>query len=835
MCGACLMRLATGEFPLDDDPDETVAAFLGPDLGQLQGQRIGHYELVDEIARGGMGIVYRARQLNAGRDVALKVMLPHLLPLRGMLERFQHEVRAVAQLDHPGILPIYEVGEHSGLPYFSMKLAEGGSLDRRAGALRGDWRAIATLVAKLARAVEHAHSRGILHRDLKPANILFVRDEPMIGDFGLAKFRAAQSGLTLPASALGSPNYMAPEQVSAQFGDVGPPTDVYGLGAILYELLTSRPPVSGDDAIATMRLVTTSQPTSGVHESPDLPRDLDAIALKCLAKQPADRYASAADLAADLDRWLVNGTAQALTQARTRRLHKWGQRAAAVVLAMGVGIGGWFVARSSLESKVVPASAPAVAVRTIGVLPFRNTDADPDEDYLGSMVTDDLLRELRQVESLSVVPFRLDTAEGMQPEQLSQQLGVDVVLDGEFTHRDNNMLSVSARLWDANLRREIWHHSFDSPLSDVRVMRTQIATALVTRLQIAAGEDLRAQFKLDGLTGEPEAYRKYLRARYLLRWRRPETLVEAARLLREAIDLDPKFGRAHSALAYVYSLWVPPAPAEGDHWELAVQYARSAIAVDPTLGEPHAVLGNYYDIHEQPIDAELSLRQALALDPRDPATLHYFTIHLYGVGRLRDALEMERRSVALDSRSPQPMMWLAMITTLAGERADALRLWQQADDLGAARPLSAALSRLELGQTEPLLEWYRTTLERSGVPAAQQQPQLLVDGILDPAKRAAALEWMRSVEASVDPAFAITHYAMLNDSDSAMRIASKYDLGDDFWYLYRLMNIWSPRTASLRRDPRFGGLLKRWGFVDYWERFGVGDLCTLTAQGATCR
>ncbi|NJO13144.1 MAG: hypothetical protein HC872_06410 [Gammaproteobacteria bacterium] len=148
--------------------------------------------------------------------------------------------------------------------------------------------------------------------------------------------------------------------------------------------------------------------------------------------------------------------------------------------------------------------------------------------------------------------------------------------------------------------------------------------------------------------------------------------------------------------------------------------------MDPTLGEPHAVLGDYYDIHGKPVEAEIALRRALELDPRDPATLHYFAIHLYSVGRLRDALEMERRSVALDGRSPQPMMWLAMLTTHVGERDEALRLWQQAEELGATRPLAAGVSRLALGQTDYLEEWYRTMLERTGVPETDAMPAVLL-------------------------------------------------------------------------------------------------------------
>ena len=839
LCAACLMRLAAAH---DSDDPRTAAFGQHADASQsglprydewlrLKGQRIGQHELLDEIARGGMGIVYRARHLTAGRVVALKVMLPYLLTMPGMIMRFRQEVEAAAQLDHPGILPIYEVGEHDGLPYFSMKYADGGTLSQRAPILAGDWPGIARLMTKVARAVHHAHERGVLHRDLKPANILLdAHDEPLVADFGLAKFRASNRALTLPAAALGSPNYMAPEQISAEFGEIGPACDIYSLGAVLYELLTGRPPIVGEDALATLRLVPTREPESGMRTRPDLPPDLDAIACKCLAKKPADRYASAAELADDLQRWERGGGSKAKQQARIHRFRVWAASITAVAL---LGSGGTLLALHwpDSDSRV----APEAARRSAAVLPFRNSSGNPDDDYLGFAVTDDLMRDLRQIETLSVLPFRVAVESGgtQQLTDLAESLGVRYVLDGDFT-RDTSGLLVHARLWDANTGRSAWNHTFTAKDGDVRELRAQIATDLVTQLQVEIGTDLREQFTRDALTASPAAYRDYLRGRYLLRWRRPETLAQAARVLRQAIDEDPNFARAHSALAYLYALWIGEPPPEGDHWTLGVQYARSAIALDDSLGEPYAVLGDYYDIHGKMQDGEASFRAAIAREPRDPASLHLYAIHLYSVGHLKKALEMERRSVALDSTSPQPMMWLAMLTTTIGDPNEARRLWQKAEDLGTTRPLCAAVSRLALGEMSYLPEWYRTNAKEAGIPDKQRDSDVLAAGVADPAHREAALQWMRSLEPKLNPAFAITHYAMLDDADSAYRVASHFQLTDDFFYLYQLCNIWSPRTAAVRRDPRFGELMQRWGFVDYWSRYGMSDSCKMESGALRC-
>jgi TolB-like protein/Flp pilus assembly protein TadD len=818
LCAACLIRLAA--LPAEPEPRPEPAEFGGSQLGQ--------YELLEEIARGGMGIVYRAGQLSLNRIVALKVLLPQLAAHPGMRERFRREVEAVAKLDHPGILPVYEVGEAAGLPYFSMKLAEGGALDRRLDEYAGRWRDIAQLVVKLAQAVDHAHGRGILHRDLKPANILFdSHGAPMIADFGLARLTAGNALLTVPTMALGSPNFMAPEQVSAEFGELGPRTDVYGLGGILYQLLTGQPPVQGQDAFETLRLVSTHPPASGTQRRPDMPGDLDAIAQKCLAKKAADRYDSAAHLAADLERWLNGQLSVAVNQ---RRRRSTGKLAAVVCSGVVLAALAWWLSQRREPPPAAVASAPVVAApRSVGVVPFRNVSGDPRDDSLTTLVTDDLLRDIRQVKSLDVLPFRV-------AKDSADDAGVEMLLLGDIA-RDAHGVQVQARLWDTRAQREVWRRSFTTPESDLRELRSQIAEALVTGLQLEVGADWQQRMSPGGLTSSPEAYRKYLRARYLLRWRRHETLTEAARELKAAVALDPSFAQGYSALSAVYELWTPgmEESAGGDPNELAANAARRALELNPRLAEPHAVLALQAMRVGDHAAAEYAFRQAYALDPNDPSSLHFYAIHLYGVGRLDDALTMERRSVAFDGTSAQPMMWLAMLTTLRGQRDEALHLWDKAAELGATRPLSAAIVRLELNQPEELRAWFRNQSERVGLPDDIEGEEVLIDGLLDPAKRPAALRWMKRAEKKLDPAFAITHYAMLGDADDAYRIAGGYDIRQDRYYLLSPTNLWAPRTAALRRDPRFARLAKKWGLADYWREFTPADLCKVSARAIECQ
>ncbi len=321
--------------PAPAAPSETVTlrpvSADAPPVETVIPVQVPGYEILGELGRGGMGVVYKARQIKLDRVVALKMILAGGHAGEAELARFRAEAEAVARLQHPNIVQIFEVGEHGGLPFFSLEFCGGGSLDKKLAGTPLPPKEAAALVATLARAVQTAHEKGVIHRDLKPANILLTEDgTPKITDFGLAKRLDADAGQTRTGSVMGTPSYMAPEQAGGKTAEMGPLCDVYALGAILYELLTGRPPFRAATPLDTMMQVVSDDPVPPRHLQPRTPHDLETICLKCLRKERGKRYASAAALAEDLRRFLAGEPVKARPMGLMGRTAKWVRRRPAV-------------------------------------------------------------------------------------------------------------------------------------------------------------------------------------------------------------------------------------------------------------------------------------------------------------------------------------------------------------------------------------------------------------------------------------------------------------------------------------------------------------------------
>src|SRR5213083_2026680 len=374
-CGACLLESGLGS----DEAEREEGGSASPKTINPFGERVppsallmdfGDYELLEQIGRGGQGVVFRARQKSLNRIVALKIIGLGHWATEAHLKRFRLEAEAAAKLEHPGIVPIHEVGERDGSCYFSMKFVEGGQLDEVVKQTPMSIRQAAELIAKVARTVQYAHEHGILHRDIKPGNILLdPKGEPHLTDFGLARLVESESTVTRTLEVLGTPSYMAPEQAVGNNTAVSSVTDVYGLGAVLYQLLTGHPPFAGGTTYETIKLLLDTEPRQPRLLNPKIGRDLSTICLKCLEKDPERRYASSLALAEDLERWLRHEPIQARRTGIFTRGRKWVRRnpSSALLTASLVALAaaaGWIVWKSEFIRQPL--------TNGIAVLPFES-------------------------------------------------------------------------------------------------------------------------------------------------------------------------------------------------------------------------------------------------------------------------------------------------------------------------------------------------------------------------------------------------------------------------------------------------------------------------------
>ena len=399
LCLGCLLQTGEGkeEELRGDEFEAALAAVAVADTHW----RLGNYEILEEIGRGGMGVIYRARQRHSRRIVALKRVLSYHADSQQTLKRFRREAEAAASLDHPNILPIYEVGEtEDGVPFFSMKFAPGGSLQEAAVAFREKPREVVRLLAKVTRAVQYAHRQGILHRDLKPGNILLDgRGEPLVSDFGLAKWLDTSSDITRTLTIFGTPGFIAPEQAEGPATGSRPAADIYSLGAILFSLLTGRPPFLGEHALAVIHQAAEKPAPKLRSLVSGVDRDLETICARCLEREPEARYRSAGDLAEDLERWLEGRPIVARPVSPPVQMWRWSRRnpvlagGAAALVALLMLISGVFTWHWRTQAE---ANAEIAKLRQ-AVMQFAQMEAQvcqPGEKQMQDDVYSELGRQL---------------------------------------------------------------------------------------------------------------------------------------------------------------------------------------------------------------------------------------------------------------------------------------------------------------------------------------------------------------------------------------------------------------------------------------------------------
>ena len=660
----------------------------------IAGARLGTYEIVGPLGAGGMGEVYRARDLRLGREVAVKVLPAELASSPDRLARFEREARIVAGLNHPNIVTLHSVEDVDGVRFLTMELVEGQSL---ADLLTPDGlplgRALDLGVA-IADALAAAHERGVVHRDLKPANVMVTREGRVkVLDFGLAKAppAPAPAGTQAPAAAaprsetgmvVGTAPYMAPEQVRGEAVDAR--TDLFAYGILLYEVVAGRRPFAGLTLAAVSGAILNEMPEPLTRVRPGLPDDLERIIRRCLEKNPRARAQSALEVSTEL-----------------RRLRREVERAEAE--------------RAGLEN-----------VASIAVLPFVNRSASAADEYFSDGLADELLSVLAKIRGLRVAArtssFHFKGKDTTIAE-VGSALNVAAVLEGSV-RKAGNRVRISVQLVKVSDGYHLWSETFDRTLEDIFAVQDDIAHAVVKELRAtllgeAAGSDASGETKAEvaratrGRGSDPEAHRLYLLGRHLNdRFTREDT-AKGIEYLKQALERDPGNALAWAELGGAYSReaaagWAPAAEGYGR----ARESAQRSLALEPDLAEGHAVMGwirMTCDWDWQ--GAQTSFARALELAPGNATVLRRAGALAQTLGRLEEAIGLCRRAVDQDPLSAPAHQNLGLVLHAAERFAEAAAAYRKALELAPQRAGTHGYLALTLlaqgGGEQPLAEAMR--------------------------------------------------------------------------------------------------------------------------------
>jgi len=646
-CGLCLFKTGLGPLGEDDESLGSSPVAMPTDFDD--------YELLKEIGRGGQGVVYRARQKSLNRTVALKVIGGGHWDREAHLRRFRLEAEAAASLNHPFIVPIHEIRERDGCCYFSMNLIEGGQLDEAVKRQVISIRRAVELIAKLARTVHYAHENGILHRDIKPGNVLLDKEgEPHLTDFGLARLVETEGSVTRTTEMLGTPSYMAPEQANGN-AEVTAAADIYGLGAVLYQLLTGNPPFVGRSTYETVRLLLETDPRQPRLLNPKVDRDISTICLKCLEKDPKRRYSSALALAQDLERWLRHEPIQARRSGFVARGKKWLQRnpttAFSIVLMAGLGAAIGVIIWESGLIHHPPANAIPASEKSIAVLPFAIFSDDKSNAYFADGIQDEILSRLSKIAELKVISRTSTEKYKSSPpnlREIGQQLRVANILEGRI-QKAGDEVRITVQLINASTDSHLWSDTYDRKMTDMFGVESEVAQRIASSLQARlTGSEQRAIAARP--TESTQAHQLYLRGRFFWNKRTGADLQAAADYFEQAISADPGYANAYAGLAQA-TLLMPfyDVGASQDMFPKAKAAATRAIELDASSPEGHAALGMLlcYDFKFRESEAEF--RRAIELDPNYATAHHWYgNTLLTSLGRFEEAIKEGKRAIELD-------------------------------------------------------------------------------------------------------------------------------------------------------------------------------------------
>lgn len=784
------------------------------------GQTLGHFRILEKLGAGGMGEVYRAHDERLERDVALKVLPPGLLGNEDSRKRFRKEALALSKLNHSNIATVFDFDSQDGVDFLAMEIVEGETLAKKSSGGALSEKEVVSLGTQIAEALEEAHEHNIVHRDLKPGNVMVTaKGRVKVLDFGLAKFlhpegasgaaatagNAATESVALTGAVVGTPAYMAPEQLRGEPLDAR--TDIYALGCVLYEMATGQPVYREEQQTRLIEAILHRPPVAPRARNERVSPELERMILKCLEKYVENRYQTAKEANVDLRRLAMptsSTVAQAGIPARVfspRAL--WGILTFGLAGALGLGV--WFYRAGG-----------GPAIHSLAVLPFVNGSADPDAEYLSDGITTGIIQSLSQLPNTRVLApstvFQFK-GRGGEPQKIGRDLKVDAVLVGKLTQR-GNMLVVQTDLVSVADGSEIWGERYDRRLEDLVALQGDIAQEISTKLRLKlTGEEQKKLVKRQ--TANSEAYQLYLKGRYYSGKATKEGLEKGLGYLRQAIDSDPNFALAYEGLGYYYiiaSEWIY-SPREA--MPRAEEAERKALKLDDSLAEAHAELGWVLCSYDWDwAGAEREFRRAEELNPNLAVTHQLYGLFLVSMGRSDAGLAEAQKSVEIDPLSLEVNLFASQTFQFARRSKEATELGRKVSEMDPSywfghMQLGFALSQ-EKQFPEAIAEFQKAVAlsEGFGDPLAGLGSAYAGAGQRREAMKVLDEMQKLSAKAYVPPYRFAQVYAALGDRDQAFAWLEKSYLDRNISLTWLLVNS---EMDLLRSDPRFADLLRRIG------------------------